>query len=50
MDWITRSGKLKELFGKYKYVLLILGLGILLMLIPERTQEAPVETPAGAHQ
>lgn len=46
MDWITHSGKLKELFGKYKYVLLILGLGILLMLIPERTQEAPVETPA----
>ena len=46
MDWITHSGRLKELFGKYKYVLLILGLGILLMSIPERTQEAPVETPA----
>ena len=36
MDRITVSEKLKALFGKYKYVLLILGIGIFLMGIPEK--------------
>lgn len=45
MDRITFSPKLKELFGKYKYVLLILLLGIILMSLPEDShQSAPQET------
>ena len=35
MDWITIRSQAKVQFGKYKYVLLILGLGILLMSLPE---------------
>ncbi len=35
MDRIDIAPKARELFGKYKYVLLILGLGIFLMLLPD---------------
>ena len=35
MDWINIRSQVKVQFGKYKYVLLILGLGILLMSLPE---------------
>lgn len=53
MDRIIITAKVKELFGKYKYVLLILGLGILLMSIPERDEETmpqTVQTPQPAPQ
>lgn len=47
MDRIDISAKAKELFGKYKYVLLVLGLGILLMTLPEGSPHPPQqETPA----
>lgn len=42
MDRIDVRGKLKELFGKYKYVLLILALGIILMSLPEKDSQ-PVQ-------
>ena len=41
MDRISVTGRVKELWGKYKFVLLILGLGILLMSLPEGTKETP---------
>jgi stage III sporulation protein AG len=47
MDRIDIPTKAKELFGKYKYVLLVLGLGILLMTLPEGNPQPPQqETPA----
>ena len=53
MDRLEVSRKLKELFGKYKYVLLILAVGILLMSVPEKETEhiskevqSPVAAPA----
>lgn len=46
MDRIAVSRKWKEFFAKYKFVLLILCLGIILMSIPEETpQNKPAETP-----
>lgn len=49
MDRLELSLKMKELFGKYKYVLLILAVGILLMSLPEREdQEASNEIPVTA--
>lgn len=47
MERLEISAKVKELFGKYKYVLLILAVGIILMSLPEG-QRKPVqqETPA----
>ncbi len=55
MDRINISGKVKELFGKYKYVALILLLGIVLMLLPEGSeapspQTAEILQPAPATQ
>ncbi len=49
MDRLELSLKVKELFGKYKYVLLILAVGILLMSLPEgQTQHKSTEAPAAA--
>lgn len=46
MDWMNISKKAKELAGKYKYVLLILMLGIFLMSLPEgKTEPAQLEIP-----
>ena len=46
MGRLDMTGKLKVLFGKYKYVMLILGLGIILMSLPELEGEpAETETP-----
>ena len=45
MDRINVTGKAKELFRKYKYALLILGIGILFMSIPEQTE--PQKTQNG---
>ena len=39
MDWINITAKTRSLAGKYKYVLLILLVGILLMTLPEKTLE-----------
>lgn len=40
MDWMNIAGRAKHLVGKYKYVLLILLLGILLMSLPEGSKES----------
>ena len=46
MDWMNISRKTKELAGKYKYVLLILLLGIFLMSLPEgKSEPAQLEIP-----
>ena len=58
MGRVEISGKLKELFGNYKYVLLILCIGICLMLFPDndntvkqKSITAPaLETPAGCEE
>ena len=39
MDWINIAAKTKSLAGTYKYVLLILLVGVLLMTLPEKTLE-----------
>ena len=41
MDRIGIGAKAKELFGKYKYILLILLIGIILMSLPDGTRETP---------
>lgn len=51
MDINKLSEKLKLLFKKYKFVLLILGIGMLLMWLPglsesSRSKEVPVQTVA----
>ena len=49
MDWMNIAGRAKNLVGKYKYVLLILLLGILLMSLPEGSKEsikAEISVPA----
>ena len=41
MDWVTIRRKGKELFGKYKYVCLVLALGMIFMSLPDGTKEVP---------
>lgn len=41
MDRMTIICKLKDLFGKYKFVMLILALGMLFMATPQKPQEEP---------
>lgn len=43
MDRVMIADKAKELFGKYKYVLLVLALGIFLMSIPDRDDPPAVQ-------
>ena len=45
MDWIKVTGQMKETFKKYKFVLLVLCVGILLMTFPDvktESKEVPV--------
>lgn len=39
MDWTALKNKIRVPWGKYRYALLILGIGILLMSLPERTKK-----------
>ncbi len=41
MDWVSIKGRSAELLKKYRYVLLILLVGIFLMTLPEGKQEEP---------
>ena len=50
MDRIDIKCKLKELFGKYKYVLLILLLGIILMSLPEDVPEPEQAEPSATRE
>lgn len=44
MDRLAIPQKAKELFHKYKYVLLVLAIGLLLMALPEQPQEPKAES------
>ena len=41
VDWIGHSGKIREVFQKYRYVLLAALVGILCMTLPEKPKEVP---------
>lgn len=42
MDWVEGQQKLKALFDKYKFVLLIVALGIFFMVLPEQREQETV--------
>ena len=42
MDWVSIGKRVQELFEKYKFVLLIIILGIVFMTLPGKTDNAPV--------
>ena len=44
MDWVMLVGKLRELSKQYRFVLLILLLGIVLMLLPNFSEQAEKDT------
>ena len=48
MDWVSMKDKLTGLVGKYKFVILILLVGLVLMLIPSDRESAKVDSPAPA--
>lgn len=41
MDWIKQKGWIREVFQKYRYVVLAAIVGILCMTLPEKTKEIP---------
>ena len=43
MDWTGLRDKIRDLFGKYKYVALVLLVGLILMLIPSREEQSDPE-------
>ncbi|MBO5129704.1 MAG: hypothetical protein J6B95_05100 [Oscillospiraceae bacterium] len=45
MDWVKIRQRGQEAFGKYKYALLILGLGLVLMWLPGEKEESVEEIP-----
>ncbi len=46
MDWISAKDKILEFLKKYKYAVLILVLGLVLMTLPERSvREQPSQEP-----
>lgn len=50
MDWSAAGNRIKDMFGKYKYVLLVLAVGIMLMALPESGQAMPAATPEVSEQ
>ena len=46
MDWLTKGNGLKEIIRKYKYAVLILCVGILLMTFPKGDRVNEVKQPA----
>lgn len=48
MDWVTAGNRAREIIGKYKYVILVLVLGIILMSLPESGEQAQEEPVAEA--
>jgi len=49
MDWLKLSNTLKDGLSRYKFVLLILCVGILLMTVPEKKQQPDAEPTAVVH-
>lgn len=41
MDWMKIRNRISQHFDRYKYVLLIIGVGILLMLVPTQSDKQP---------
>lgn len=47
MDWVKTRTRLTDYFGRYKYVMLIVLIGLFLMLLPSQSgQEPKTVTPA----
>lgn len=46
MEWITDPEKIRTSIGKYKWILLVVAIGLLLMLFPEEKKEAASQLPA----
>lgn len=44
MDWVMLGGKLREISKQYRFVLLILLLGIMLMLMPDFSEKSQTDT------
>lgn len=45
MDWMTIRKRAGEVFGKFKYVLLVLALGVFLMVLPNREEDTVNQQP-----
>lgn len=41
MDWMKIRNRISQHFDRYKYVLLIIGVGVLLMLVPTQSDKQP---------
>lgn len=51
MDWLTVKNKIGDFAGKYRYVLLILIIGIALMLIPtKKAEQAEIQSQLPAQE
>lgn len=50
MDWLKMRKTYSEFFDKYKYVLLIIGLGMFLMMLPSKKEDKPEAGPANTVQ
>lgn len=50
MEWITDSERLRASIGKYKWILLVLAIGLLLMVFPEEKKEAISSSAAMGRQ
>ena len=50
MDWLNQAKKLREIAGRYKYALLILGLGLVLMWFPWDREVEPEDTEPASVQ
>lgn len=46
MDWLAGQQRLKTCFQKYKYVLLIVAVGVFLMALPQREEKENSPAPA----
>lgn len=45
MDWLALRNQVASAFGKYKYAILIVALGLFLMMLPSDAEEEPLTEP-----
>lgn len=50
MDWMMIRSRISQQFDRYKYVLLIIGVGILLMLLPTQSEAKPASNTSVQNQ
>ena len=50
MDYIAMKNKAADFLQKYRYVVLVLVIGVVLMLIPTKEKTAPIEQEAIVQQ